>query len=313
MLFRSFGLSPTVDDANAVESYLLSRDAVRTLEQNLPIGKMFGRENVDIFARFPHFYLWPHNSFERLYAYYLERVSIIRDPATGITALRVIAFDPADAQQIARQLLVQAEAMVNSMNARALSNSVKSSSDDVARSEERMADAQKALTRFRNQAQIMDPASTSSSILDTITTLSTELASATAQTEEMRRSSPSNPSIFSMTEKIASLQGAIEGVRLKIAGGDNALAAKLESYDRLLLDEKLAENEVEGANVALETARQGARKQSIYLEEVVKPNLSDKSTEPQRLRMIASVFVLAFAVSGVLWLLVAGTKEHMVQ
>ncbi|MCI4677321.1 capsule biosynthesis protein [Rhodoblastus acidophilus] len=313
MFFRSFGLSPAADDANAVESYLQSRDAVRALAGKLPLREMFGRKEADVFARFPHFYLWPRNSFERLYDYYLERVTVVRDPTTGITDLRVIAFDPRDAQEIAQELLQLAEAMVNRMNARAEKDAVKSSLDDLAMANARLAASQKSLAAYRKEAQFLDPASTSASILETITSLSSDLASATALAEEMKKTSPANPAIFSMSQKINSLRDAIDAERQKIAGGDRAVAAKLARYEQLLLDEKLAETGVEAANVSLEVARQDARKQSIYVEEVVEPNLADESTEPQRLRMIATVFVLSFAIFGVIWLLVAGTKEHVVR
>jgi capsular polysaccharide transport system permease protein len=311
MLFQTFGVSRTEDDGNAVQSYLLSRDAVRAIEGRIPLRKMFGRDGVDLFARFPHF--WRGDSFERLYEYYLERVSVIQDPSKGITVLRVIAFDPVDAQQIATELLQLGEEMVNRLNARAQKDAISSSITEMANAEKRTLEAQIKLREFRNKEGLVDPAKNSSSVLETITTLSTELADDIAQANELKRNSPLSPSIASANEKINSLRRGIESQRLQLASGDASLAAKLGVYEQLALERELAERSLASANLSLEAARQEARRQAIYLESIVSPNLSDESTEPQRLRLIVSVFVLSFALASVAWLVVSGAKEHSIE
>jgi capsular polysaccharide transport system permease protein len=310
MLFQTFGVSRTVDDGNAVQSYLLSRDAVRTLEQRIPLRQIFGRDGADVFARFPHF--WRGDSFERLFEYYLDRVTVIQEPAKGITTLRVIAFDPADAQMIATELLRIGEEMVNRLNTRAQSDAIKTSTDEVAAAELRMIEAQRKLTDFRNSAQMVDPAKSSSSVLETITTLSTELAASVTELDEMRKKSPSSPSISAVNQRIESLRREVGAQRAKLAGGDSALSAKLGVYDQLAFERELAERGLASADLSLSAARQEAHRQAIYLEAIVSPNLSDESTEPQRLRLIASVFVLSFALAAVTWLVVAGTEEHKI-
>lgn len=313
LLFKSFGLSPTADDANAVDSYLLSRDAVQALERQLPLREMFGRPDADAFARFPHFYMWPRDTFERLYSYYLERVTVVRDAQTGITTLRAIAFDPKDAQKITQHLLGLAEEMVNRLNQRAQHDAVATAEQDVQLAENRVIAAQAKLTAFRREARFVDPISTSSAILETITSLSTELADVRATLDSMRRSSPSHPGIPAMMQRATALKASIEAERLKIAGDDRALAAKLATFEQLVLEEKLDEATLQSAHTSLEIARQDARKQAIYIEEVVQPNLSDESTEPRRLRIIAATFVTSFLLAAVVWLLVAGTKEHEIR
>jgi capsular polysaccharide transport system permease protein len=311
MLFQTFGVSRTEDDGNAVQSYLLSRDAVRALEGRIPLRKKFGRDGVDLFARFPYF--WRGDSFERLYDYYLDRVSVIQDPTKGITVLKVIAFDPSDAQQIATELLRLGEEMVNRLNARAQKDAISSSVVEMANAEKRTLEAQIKLREFRNKEGLLDPAKNSSSVLETITTLSTELADDMAQVSELKQNSPLSPSIASANEKINALRRGIESQRLQLASGDASLAAKLGVYEQLALERELAERSLASANLSLEGARQEARRQAIYLESIVSPNLSDESTEPQRLRMILSVFVLSFALASVGWLVVAGAKEHSIE
>ncbi len=308
MLFRTFGISRAIDDANAVQSYMLSRDAVRALEKRLPLREIFSRREVDRFARFPRF--WRDDSFERLFDYYLERVSVTQDSTKGITTLQVIAFQPADAQKIAMELMRLAEEMVNRMNTRAQTDALRAAQADLTLAEERVIKTQMALTAFRNRELLIDPAKNSAGVLETITSLSTEFAHLQAQLQETSRSAPTNPSLQTMQERLDALTSRITVERSKLAGGDSALATKVATYEQLALTRELAEKALAAAHTSLDVARQEARRQQIYIEEIVAPNLPDESTEPQRLRLIAATFVVSFFIAAILWILSAGAREH---
>ena len=107
-MFRTFGIARTVDDSNVVESYLISRDAVRELQAAAPLREIYSRPGADVFSRFPRLWgvfsrfprFWTHDSFEQLYWYYLDRVKVVPDTDTGITTLEVQAFRADDAQRM---------------------------------------------------------------------------------------------------------------------------------------------------------------------------------------------------------------------
>src|SRR5262249_40018846 len=117
IFFRTFGISRAVDDTNTVQNYMLSRDAVRALEAQLPLRQIFSRDEADALASFPHF--WRGDSFEMLFEYYQQHVSVLQDASSGIVNLKVVTFRPDDSRALARGLLTLAEAMVNRMNVRA--------------------------------------------------------------------------------------------------------------------------------------------------------------------------------------------------
>ena len=52
-LLQLIGVSRSTDDANAVLSYLQSRDAVTSLEAALPLRQIYARDGADPLARFP--------------------------------------------------------------------------------------------------------------------------------------------------------------------------------------------------------------------------------------------------------------------
>lgn len=95
-----------------------------------------------------------------------------------------------------------------------------------------------------------------------------------------------------------------------MAGYDRALAGKVATYEHLTLMRDLAEKNFAAALSSLESSRQEARRQQIYIEEIVYPNLPDDDTEPRRLRSILAVFVLSFAVFSMIWILTVGAKDH---
>ncbi|MDH7794325.1 MULTISPECIES: hypothetical protein [unclassified Beijerinckia] len=310
MVLQTFGISRAVDDTNAVQNFMLSRDAVRALESRIPLREIFSNSNADIFTRFPRFWLWKNDSFERLYEYYLDRVTVVQDASKGITTVKAVAFRPEDSLLIIQGLLKISEELVNRMNVRAQSDTVKSAQISVDEAGNRLIEAQKELTRYRNRELIVDPAKSSQSLLETITALATEYAQTQAQVQEMTRLAPNNPAIASRQARADALRGRIADERNKLAGGDAALAKKIEGYEQLSARRDIAEKALANASSSLETARQEARRQQIYIEQIVSPNLPDQSTEPERLRMILTYLVVSFMLGAIFWLLNAGTQEH---
>lgn len=310
MLFQSLGLSRAVDDANAVQSYMLSRDALFGLAARRPLRDWFGPARADLLSRFPR--PWGSASDEQLYGYYRDRVSVVQNASKGITTLRVEAFDPGKARIIAADLLDLAEGMVNRMNERAQGDAVRDAEAELEAARGRLLGAEQALTAFRTREALIDPSSSSASALDTVTALSTDLARADAELGGARANTGASPGLPALQSRAAALADRIRQERARIAGDDDALAPRVAAYEGLALDRQLAEKSLATADAALEAARGDARQQSIYIERVVSPQTPDEATEPQRLRTVATVLVLCFALTCVVWILGAGASEHAI-
>lgn len=307
-LIKSLGGSQRVDDASVVTGYLLSRDAVRAIEKVLPLRDMFGRPEADLFSRFPRF--WRSDSFERLFDYFLDRVSVTEDPKTGLSVLQIQTFRPHDSQSLAEAMLKLAEGAVNDLNRRAEGDTLNFAWGELERAQKKLVDAQQTLTAFRTQELLVDPTKTSTAVLDTITKLSRERVQVMAQRDQILVSAPKSPAMQSLTARADALQKQIDEERAKLAGGDGSLAPTVSNYERLTLLRDLAEKDVAAAQSALQLARQEAQRQHLYIQIPVTPNLADESLEPQRVRAIATVFVTGFAVFAFVWILMVGAGEH---
>ncbi len=310
VLFRTIGIAKTADDAYIIEKYLLSRDALEDLAaESVNVEDIFSRPEADFFSRYPRF--WKRASQEALYDYYVSKVTVTEDAVKGIIRLSVVAFRPEDANEMARALLVLAEKMVNKINRRAQDDTIEAARREVSRAEAHVLDVQSQLTAYRNTQLIVDPAKSASGMLETIGKLTAEKMAVMAQLTQMQRTAPQNPAIGPLKARVAALDQSISVQQAQLAGDDSALAGKLEHYEQFILKRDLADKLLTGSLQSLDDAMREARRQHIYVEQVVRPNLPDYSTEPERIRSILTVFVLGMALFSVGWLLMVGAGEHL--
>ncbi len=307
-LMQAIGISRSSDDSNVVLEYLTSRDAVTALEAALPLRAMYGQRSADVLSRFPRPFL--SESFERLYRYYQDRVTAIADPDTGIITVKAEAFVPEDSRAIARQLLTQSEALVNAMNARMEADTVHSAETVVAEATKAVMEAHDEVTRFRNAEMVVDPSQNAIAQLSTISDLSAEVDQVLAQISESSKLSPSSPGVRALKAKADALTAQIAAEQKALAGPHSAVADKVSGYERLIVLRDLADQGLEAATASLTSARADARRQHIYVEVIAAPNLPDESTQPERLRLVASTFAVSAAAFAIMWLLSVGVREH---
>ena len=307
-LFRTFGIARTVDDSYAVEKFILSKDMLSTLATKLPLREIFGRKEADLFSRFPRF--WEKDNEEYLHRYFLQRVTLREDDVKGITTLHVAAFRPEDAQTLAKAVLEAAEGMVNRLNARAQRDTVDSARIDVANAEKRVMEAQQKLSEFRTRELLVDPSKSSLAFIEQIASLNKDLSTASALYQQTQTVAPLSPQLNSQEARIKAIQDRIASEKIKLFGDNSAIANKIAEFEQLTLQRDIADKTLAESMTALETARQEARRQHVYVEEVVSAGLPDWPTEPERLRGILTVLVTGFAIFSVVWILSVGVGEH---
>jgi capsular polysaccharide transport system permease protein len=81
-LLQSTGVAKSEDDTYAVRDFILSRDALKELDDRLGLRKSFSSERIDFFGRFPGV-IWDR-SFEDFYRYYVGHVDVDYDTLSSI-------------------------------------------------------------------------------------------------------------------------------------------------------------------------------------------------------------------------------------
>jgi len=308
-LLQSTGLGRATEDTSAVQDFIMSRDAVRKLEQKDDLRAVLNRPEGDVVSRFPGILFW-RKDFEALFWRYGHFVSVETDTSTGVTALDVKAYRPEDSHELASALLSYSEQLVNELNERARRDALDTAHREVDRAEQRIADIQTELTAYRVKQKMLDPKSASLGVLELITQMNGAQTTARTQLGELLNNSPNSPQIPLVKARIASLDKLIAEERAKLSGATDSLVAALTEYERLNLQRELAEKALASAFTSLEAARIEAQRQQLYLETIAQPNLADYPLYPKRIVSFVTVFASCCIAYGIAWLLVANVREH---
>jgi capsular polysaccharide transport system permease protein len=308
-LLQGTGLPRTLDDQYSVHDFILSRDALKKLDDAMGLNRKFSDPRIDLLNRFAA--LDWDDSFEGLHKYYQRRVSVSLDASSSISVLRVSAFDPHDAYRINQQLLDMSETLVNQMSERGRQDIVRFAANEVKLAEKKAKDAALALATFRRDKAVVDPEKQSEFQLQQLGKLQEELVATKTQIAQVRAATPDNPQVPILTARLATLQREVDAEMARIAGRGSSLTNKAAAYMQLALEREFAEKQLATALALLETARNEAQRQQLYLDRVVQPNLPDYAIEPRRIRYTLMVLVLGLVIWAIMGLLIAAVREHL--
>lgn len=288
----------SADDAYIVHAYLQSPAAVRELSSELPLIDLLTKSGIDFLWSYPPLLRTP--SDQRLHKHFQRFIDVSFDQTTGISTLRVQAFDPKDAAQIATTLLSNSERLINRLNRRVLEDAIQNANREVDTSQDTAIGRQKELTDFRVRASVVDPVKMSKSMEANIGELLLEAAKVRAQISELTRASPNSAQLQSLRLRASALDDQIGVEQRRLAGTDTSLAPQVAEYERLSLFREFAERSLGSALTGLELARTDGMKQKLYLEQISAPAVADHPLYPYRILSIIGVALLGYAVNSLL-------------
>lgn len=307
-LLQSSGFSRAQDDIYTVQEYMRSRAALEKLRQSLPVREFYESKG-DILSRFNGFGL--RGEEEAFYQYYKDKISINFDAVSGISSLDVTSFDAVESKRINEALLKQGEALINQLNDRARSDTVRYAEEVVAAAEARVKEASENLTEYRINNGVFDLKSQSEVQMGLVSKLQDELIVIQTQLDQVRSVTPENPQIPGLTAREKSLRKEIAAQMKAISGaGTGSLSRQAADYQRVSLENQLAEQQLAAAITSLESAKAEADRQQLYLEVISRPSAPDMALEPKRLYNIVATLIIGLMVYGIVSLLTASVREH---
>ncbi len=264
--------APTInDETSAVNVYLTSRDIVDLLAKNDNLRNILSRSQGDFIFRYPTFWL-PDNE-EFLYRRFQWMATASIDRVSGVNTLEVNAFTPEDAQSLARAMLSYAETLVNRMNERLYQSQVSIVNHFVSEAQEDADAIEAELKGFRIASGSVDPNLVADSELDVIQGLTTQLAQVEASIKRELMLTSASPALAALHAKAQSYRDEIEKRNLEIAGASGSEAAKLRTYDQLMLRRDLANNVLADAEAQRANAREDAARQHLFIQIISQPKL----------------------------------------
>ncbi|HHE3575769.1 capsule biosynthesis protein [Pasteurella multocida] len=306
-LLQSSGFSRSQDDTYMLQEFMRSRTAIEMLEKNLPIRDFYENKG-DLFSRFNPLGVKPEK--EAFYQYFQKRQSVNFDPISGIAILNIRAFTPLDAQRINQELLNQGESFINRLNERARKDTVAFAKEAVSQAEKKVMVSASELSEYRIKNGVFDLQSQSEVQLRLISSLQNELINIQTQLDQVRAISPNNPQVQTLLVRSNSIRKEMQQQIQQVLGGGDSITTQTAEYQRLVLNNTLAQQQLAAAITSLQNTISEAERQQLYLEVISSPNTSDLALEPYRIYNIIATLFISLILYGITILLLASIKEH---
>lgn len=298
----------TLTESNAVVQYLRSRDALDSIDTQMPIQQLFARPDIDIFQR-----LRANAPPERALQYMNRMVIPHFDHTSGIVTVEVRAFSPEEARSLAVLVENLAEALVNRMSSLARQGLLTAVERETAEAEARLAALRDELRDLRERSERLDPRRNALAADELRAKLETEIAMQRARLEEQRRFiRDSAPQIVQQRDRLEALQRELrEQVLSGTASSEQSLPATLRQFEALEFAVMNAQKAYDAALATLERARGDANRQQIYLSPIVRPSLPLQEAYPRPWRELLTFGALGSLAGLLLLLLMRTLREHV--
>ena len=314
----------TMTDSEIVVQYLQSRQVIDDIQPEVDLDTIYGQNERDWWNS-----LTPGKPIEDKVRYWRHVADPFFDASTGVTTVKVRAFDRANAQRVSQALLTSAEKLVNELSRRAEGNRLAYTLQSVDQKLAAWKEAETALRDFRNANEVVLPniQAGESSRLDGSLRSAESRIRASLDALRLQGISDTSPQARALRAQFESVTAEIKRTQTQQTRADQAVAAGgkdengqahlqsfatiLTTYESLETVAKIAAKTYEMALMAEQRARDEASQQQIYLDAFVKPAVAEKSIYPIRWRILLEVGLGAFACWCLSVLLWRGIMDHI--
>jgi len=294
--------SSSSSDTDILYEFLKSQKLVADMDVRLDLRGIWSKPEGD-----PVFTFDPDGSIEDLVDYWGRMVRTSYDGSTGLIEIRALAFTPADATAIAQALFDESAKMINALSDIAREDAIRFAREDLLEAEERLKTSRTALTRFRVENRMVDPASAIQTQAGILGTLEGQLTEALIEVDLLAESTQENdPRLRQAQRRVEVIRERITTERNKVGIGEEgnvgeAYAELVADYERLSVDREFTERAYVAALAAYDTALAEARRTSRYLAAHILPTTAEVSRYPERqvlLGMVALFLTFAWAIGA---------------
>ena len=270
-------------DSFILRDYIRSRPLVETVDAKFGLEKMFSQDGIDFWARYD-----AGQPVERLVRHWRRHVTPQIDIVSGVIRLTVRAFSPQDAVAISKEVIAQAETLINAISRRAQQDMLVQAQKEVDKAVERLKRARMALQEFRNRWGIIDPVQSAQATVTTIELLRKDKIKAENDLRVLRDSKLDERTrgIQVLVATVAAIDGQMKDLQNRlttdglVTDASHNLTQALLEYEGLMVEQTIAEKLNASMNMILDRARVASSKQQIYLATFVEPLLPSYSAYP---------------------------------
>lgn len=292
--------SSSTTDTDVLYKFIQSRDLVERVNAKLDLRQIWSKAPDD-----PIFSYRGGDALEDLADEWERKVRIYYD--NGMIDLRILAFEPQDAQDIATAILDEGSTLINELNDIAREDALRYARTELERAQDLLKTARQKVTEFRNRYQLVDPTADVQSQIGVVTSLQQQLAEQLVSLGMLKSNAqPDDPRISQTDLRIKVIREQIDAERQKFSSDseDVALTDVVGQYETLAVDRQFAETSYTAALAAFESARAEAVRQSRYIAAYIRPTLAQEAEFPQRgqlLAIIAGFLAVAWVIGALVF------------
>lgn len=274
--------SASSSDTDVLYEFIQSPQMVRLVHEQLDLAKIYTNTSDPLFG------LGDDRRIEALSRYWNKMVKVFYDRSSGLIEVRVLAFDPNDAQNIAKTLFEESSRKINELSAIARADSMRYSEEELQRAVARLKEVRQARTEFRNRTKIVDPLADLQGQMGVLNSLETQLVAAKIELSLLLdQSSDNNPRAEAARKKIDVINDLLDKERQQLGGeGEEAYSTLLAEFEALAVDLEFAQASYVAAQTARDSAFSEAQRKSRYLATYVEPTLAETAEYPRRLMLL---------------------------
>jgi capsular polysaccharide transport system permease protein len=295
-------------DLLLLQDHLQSVDMLQKLQHKLNLRAHYASDDIDWLSRLGD----EHIEIEKLYNYMQRRIDIVFDDYAAVLRIRVQAYSPQMAQQIAQTLLEEGEKHMNDMGQRLAAEQVAFIETQVGTLEQRLFSARDALLNFQNKQGLVSPTGTVEAIFAVVSQLEAQLALLEARKKSTASfQHASSPEMVRINSEIAALQQQIVQEKYKMAAENGTALNKLSAeFQTLELKARFALELYSNALLALESTRVEAARKLKQVSVLQYPTLAEFSTEPRRFYNLLVFAFFAVFLAAIAHLTRAVIRDH---
>ena len=271
----------TNQDAIAVQSYLLSKDAMLRLNEDEGFKAHFTQDWIDPIQR-----LQDDPSNEEAYKLYKRNIEIGYDPTEGVIKMEIMAADPETAARFSRALIGYAEDRVDNLSLRKRSNAVTDAQIGLEDAQSARQEAQEKLVRMQQEGAVVDPEGRIAALRGQINNVEIQLQEKRLTLQALLDNAPPNSSRVQGAEgdvrRLEALLAELNGQMTTATTGENSLAEIAVQVQLAEADLATRDLMLQSALERLEQARRDADSQARYLTTSVVPVASEDPSYPRK-------------------------------
>lgn len=299
-------------NTDVLYEFIQSQEVVERIMQRVDLVAHYSSD----WRRDPVFSIWPTATVEDVLWFWRRVVRISYDRNTGLIDVQVRARDAQTAQDIARAVVSESEAMINALNEAALRDTIAHAQRDLDEAVERLRQAREAQAEFRARTRIVDPQADIQGRMGVLNNLQQQLAEALIEHDLLLQvTNETDPRVRHAIRRIDVIRERIAQERVTFATEDVTVIDTdyprlLAQFESLAVDTQFAEQNYTAALTALDAARSNAMRQSLYLATYIRPTLAQRAEYPQRLLLVALTFCFLLLIWSVVALIYYSLRDR---